>query len=132
MFKFWRWFQIRRDLDTDRAIKILADRVYDRLPEIKDMKFPLRALQNIAIEEAEEQGLMKQLQETVPIREMMHVLPARQRSILLDHIDRNLNYREIARERKLTERIVMRELVCAYSTLQQQMRDSNERTTQSP
>lgn len=47
-------------------------------------------------------------------------LPARQREILLLHVDEGLTYNQIAQLRGLTYRIVLRDLTRAYSTLRNQ------------
>ena len=49
-------------------------------------------------------------------------LPARQRDVLLLHVNEGLTYKQIARKRGLTYRIVLRDLTRAYSTLRMQLR----------
>ncbi len=57
------------------------------------------------------------VRDDVQIRQWIQDLPSRQRMLLLDHVERGLNYRQIARERGMTDKIVLRELSRAYSTL---------------
>lgn len=49
-------------------------------------------------------------------------LPARQREVLLLHVNEGLTYKQIAQLRGLTYRIVLRDLTRAYSTLRMQLR----------
>jgi RNA polymerase sigma-70 factor (ECF subfamily) len=49
-------------------------------------------------------------------------LPPRQREVLLLHVNEGLTYKEIAQQRGLTYRIVLRDLTRAYSTLRMQLR----------
>lgn len=49
-------------------------------------------------------------------------LPARQREVLLLHVNEGLTYKQIAQQRGLTYRIVLRDLTRAYSTLRMQLR----------
>lgn len=49
-------------------------------------------------------------------------LPPRQRDVLLLHVNEGLTYKQIARMRGLTYRIVLRDLTRAYSTLRLQLR----------
>ncbi|WP_331069032.1 RNA polymerase sigma factor [Steroidobacter sp.] len=49
-------------------------------------------------------------------------LPPRQRDVLLLHVNEGLTYKQIARKRGLTYRIVLRDLTRAYSTLRVQLR----------
>lgn len=131
MFSIRRWISHWRrpiavsfdDLDTTE----LADRVHNRLHEIRDEENPFRGLLKITSEEIYEQRLMQQLRDTMALREIVHALPPRQRSVLFDHVERGLNYKQIARERGMTERIVLRDLVRAYATIRLRVRSSDER-----
>jgi RNA polymerase sigma-70 factor (ECF subfamily) len=49
-------------------------------------------------------------------------LPPRQREVLLLHVNEGLTYKQIAQQRGLTYRIVLRDLTRAYSTLRMQLR----------
>jgi RNA polymerase sigma factor (sigma-70 family) len=49
-------------------------------------------------------------------------LPARQREVLLLHVNEGLTYKQIAQQRGLTYRIVLRDLTRAYSTLRMSLR----------
>jgi RNA polymerase sigma factor (sigma-70 family) len=49
-------------------------------------------------------------------------LPPRQREVLLLHVNEGLTYKQIAQQRGLTYRIVLRDLTRAYSTLRIQLR----------
>jgi RNA polymerase sigma-70 factor (ECF subfamily) len=49
-------------------------------------------------------------------------LPARQREVLLLHVNEGLTYKQIAQQRGLTYRIVLRDLTRAYSALRMQLR----------
>lgn len=102
-----------RQLDAD----ILADRVQRRLQTVGDTEAPLEAMFKIAHEESLELITMAQLREMMRIREAIHKLPPRQRAVLVDHVERGLTYKEIARERGMTERIVLRDLTRAYASL---------------
>ena len=48
-------------------------------------------------------------------------LPARQREILLLHVNEGMTYKQIAKRRGLTYRIVLRDLTRAYATLRMQL-----------
>ena len=52
----------------------------------------------------------------------MDRLPPRQREVLLLHVNEGLTYKQIAQQRGLTYRIVLRDLTRAYSTLRMQLR----------
>lgn len=133
MFSIRRWISHWRrpivvsfdDLDTTD----LADRVHNRLHEIRDEENPLQALFKITSEEIYEQRLMQQLRDAMRMREIIHALPPRQRSVLFDHVERGLDYKQIARERGMTERIVLRDLVRAYATIRLRIRSGDERAT---
>ena len=113
------------DLDAND----LADRVHSRLREVRDTEDSLQVLFKIVGEEAYEQRLMRRLREVMQMRELMHKLPPRQRSVLVDHVERGLSYKQIARERGLTERIVLRDLTRAYATLRINLGSDNERAS---
>ena len=49
-------------------------------------------------------------------------LPPRQREVLLLHVNEGLTYKQIAQQKGLTYRIVLRDLTRAYSTLRMQLR----------
>jgi len=49
-------------------------------------------------------------------------LPPRQREVLLLHVNEGLTYKQIAQQRGLTYRIVLRDLTRAYSQLRMQLR----------
>ena len=49
-------------------------------------------------------------------------LPPRQREVLLLHVNEGLTYKQIAQQRGLTYRIVLRDLTRAYSALRMQLR----------
>jgi len=51
------------------------------------------------------------------VRAAVDQLPARQREILLLHVDEGLTYKQIAQRQNLTYRIVLRDLTRAYGTL---------------
>lgn len=121
MFSIKQWWLKRRRsvviLAPGVDLNALADRVHDRIRETRGEDNPLTVLFKITQEEADELATMQQLREAMQMREWMHGLPGRQRSVLIDHVERGLNYKEIARERGLTYRIVLRDLTRAYATL---------------
>ncbi len=51
------------------------------------------------------------------LAELVDKLPPRQRQALLMHVGQGKNYREIARELGVTQAIVLKDLMKAYSTL---------------
>jgi RNA polymerase sigma factor (sigma-70 family) len=55
------------------------------------------------------------------VRAAVQQLPSRQREILLLHVHDDLTYKQIARHRGLTYRIVLRDLTRAYSSLRMQL-----------
>lgn len=96
---------------------VLADHVQQRLQAVDSTEAPLEATLKITHEESLELITMAQLREMMRIREEVHKLPPRQRTVLIDHVERGLTYKEIARERGMTERIVLRDLSRAYATM---------------
>lgn len=130
MFSIKQWWLKRRRsvvvLAPGVDLNALADRVHDRIRETRGEDNPLNALFKITQEEADELATMQQLREAMQMREWMHGLPGRQRSVLIDHVERGLNYKEIARERGLTYRIVLRDLTRAYATLRMRQLENDD------
>lgn len=56
------------------------------------------------------------------VQEAVDRLPPRQREVLLLHVNEGLTYKQIAQQRGLTYRIVLRDLSTAYSTLRMRLR----------
>jgi RNA polymerase sigma-70 factor (ECF subfamily) len=56
------------------------------------------------------------------IQEAVEKLPPRRREVLLSHLEQGLTYKEIAQQRGLTKRIVVRDLYCAYRLLRQELK----------
>jgi RNA polymerase sigma factor (sigma-70 family) len=55
------------------------------------------------------------------VRAAVDALPPRQREILMLHVNDGLTYKQIAEQRGLTYRIVLRDLTKAYSSLRMQL-----------
>ena len=55
------------------------------------------------------------------VREAVAMLPVRQREILMLHVTDGLTYKQIAEQKALTYRIVLRDLTRAYSALRMQL-----------
>lgn len=110
-----RWIRERRSpvlvVDETTDLDELATRVYDRLQELQEAKKPLRALFDLAENEAQRQ-----------LMELRDALPNRQRLVLYEHIENGLNYKQIAQKYGVTYRIVLRDLARAYATLRMRIR----------
>jgi len=123
MFSIQRWFKSWRNpvivlvegVDTQELTK----RIQNRLLAMDEGS--LEGLREIVAEEALAQSQISALRSVMETREHIDMLPPRQRAMLLDHVDHNLTYHEIARNRGLTERIVLKDLTRAYSTLRMRM-----------
>ena len=59
------------------------------------------------------------------VRAAVEQLPPRQREVLLLHVNEGLTYKQIANQRGLTYRIVLRDLTCAYSKLRLQLSEED-------
>lgn len=80
-------------------------------------------LNELRIEPAEEpENAVAKRRRTEYVQAAVDRLPPRQRDVLLLHVNEGLTYKQIARERGLTYRIVLRDLTRAYSTLRMQLR----------
>lgn len=111
------------------ALHDLADRVHQRLRG-RETDNPLQLMLEIAAEEAQHDANMAHIRQMAATMEQVNALPPRQRASLLDHMD-GLTYKQIAKRRGMTERIVLRDLVRAFATLRMRMME-NERDNGEP
>ena len=72
--------------------------------------------------EDEPQAILEQEFESGHIQAAVDRLPPRQREVLLMHVNEGRTYKQIAADRDLTYRIVLRDLTRAYSTLRSELR----------
>ena len=75
-------------------------------------------LEELPVESQDEpEHLLEQTRANQYLREAINELPVRQREFLLMHVDDGLTYKQIAEQRGLTYRIVLRDLTRAYAAL---------------
>lgn len=80
-------------------------------------------LEELQIESGEEpENAFARSRATEYVQAAVDRLPPRQREVLLLHVNEGLTYKQIAQQRGLTYRIVLRDLTRAYSTLRMQLR----------
>ncbi len=80
-------------------------------------------LEELQIESGEEpENAFARTRTTEYVQAAVDRLPPRQREVLLLHVNEGLTYKQIAQQRGLTYRIVLRDLTRAYSTLRMQLR----------
>ncbi len=108
-------------MPTVQAMNDLADRVHQRMRGMRTDS-PLETMLAIAAEEAQQDADMAHLRQVLAAREQIHALPPRQRAAMLDHMD-GLTYKQIAKRRGMTERIVLRDLVKGFATLRMRLID---------
>jgi RNA polymerase sigma factor (sigma-70 family) len=69
----------------------------------------------------EPEPMVERAQKSAALRAAVDRLPMRQREILLLYVSEGLTYKQIAKRKKLTYRIVLRDLTRAYVTLRKQL-----------
>jgi RNA polymerase sigma factor (sigma-70 family) len=67
------------------------------------------------------ENLFERAQKSAELRSAVDELPKRQREILLLYVSEGLTYKQIAKAKKLTYRIVLRDLTRAYVTLRKRL-----------
>lgn len=79
-------------------------------------------LESLQIDDAQEpENVFARAQTREQVKALVDQLPARRREILLLHVIEGLTYKEIARRKGLTYRIVLRDLTRAYVALRMQL-----------
>lgn len=68
----------------------------------------------------EPEPMVERAQANAELRTAVDRLPMRQRELLLLHVSEGLTYKQIAQRKKLTYRIVLRDLTRAYAALRKQ------------
>jgi RNA polymerase sigma factor (sigma-70 family) len=76
----------------------------------------------VGLSEDEPHTILEQEFESGHIQAAVDRLPPRQREVLLMHVNEGRTYKQIAADRDLTYRIVLRDLTRAYSTLRSELR----------
>lgn len=80
-------------------------------------------LEEFPLDGAEEpQSVCEEAASIARVRAAVDRLPKRQRELLWLHIKDEMTYKQIARERGLTYRVVLRDLTRAYASLREQLR----------
>lgn len=80
-------------------------------------------LEELQIESGDEpENAFARLRTNEYVQTAVDRLPPRQREVLLLHVNEGLTYKQIAQQKGLTYRIVLRDLTRAYSTLRMQLR----------